>query len=59
MSPAGREHAQTDGFVRETDGFTYAIDEEGDLLWFVSPGLYYRRRKREAHPAEPPAESDS
>jgi hypothetical protein len=29
------EHSQTDGFVRETDDFTYAIDKDGDLLWFI------------------------
>jgi hypothetical protein len=23
----------------ETDGFTYASDEGGDLLWFISPGV--------------------
>jgi hypothetical protein len=53
------EHTQTDGFMHETDGCTYAIDEDGDLLWFVSPGVHYRRRKREAETAEPPAEPDS
>ena len=53
------EHAQTDGVMRETDGFTYAIDEDGDLLWFISPRVYYRRRKREAEAAQPPAEPDS
>jgi hypothetical protein len=53
------EDAQTDGFMHETDGFTYAIDEDGDLLWFISPGVYYGRRKREAEAAEPPAEPDS
>jgi hypothetical protein len=53
------EHAQTDGFMHETDGFTYAIDEDGDLLWFVSPGVYHRRRKGEAEAADPPAEPDS
>jgi len=45
--------------VRETDGFTFAIDEEGDLLWFISPGVNYRRRKREAEAAEPRAEPES
>jgi hypothetical protein len=53
------EHAQTDGVMRETDGFTYAIDEDGDLLWFVTPGVCYRRRKREAETAQPQGESDS
>ena len=53
------EHSQTDGFLHETDGCTYAIDEDGDLLWFVSPGVYYRQRKREAEAAEPQAEPDS
>ena len=53
------EHAQEDGFMHETDGFTYAIDEDGDLLWFISPGVYRRRRKREAEAAEPPADPDS
>jgi hypothetical protein len=43
----------------QTDGFTYAVGEDGDLLWFVSPGEYYRRRKREVDAAEPPAEPDS
>jgi hypothetical protein len=50
------EHSQTDGF---TDGPTYAVDEDGDLLWFVSPSVVYRQRKREADAAEPPAEPDS
>jgi hypothetical protein len=45
------EHAQTDDFVPESDSFTYAVDEDGDLLWFVSPGVCYRRRKREAETA--------
>jgi hypothetical protein len=53
------EHAQADGVMRETDGFTYATDEDGDLLWFISPGLYYRRRKGEAETAERPDEPDS
>ena len=52
-------HSQADDLVRETDGFTYAIDEDGDLLWFISPRVYYRRRKREAEAAQPPAEPDS
>jgi hypothetical protein len=53
------EHSQTDGLIHETDGFTYAIDEDGDLLWFISPDAYYRRREGEADTAEPPAEPDS
>jgi hypothetical protein len=53
------EHAQTDGFARETDGFTYASDEGGDLLWFISPDVYYRRQRREAEAADPPADLDS
>jgi hypothetical protein len=53
------ERSQTDGPMCETDGFTYAIDEDGDLLWFISPGLYYRRRKGEAETADPSAEPDS
>jgi hypothetical protein len=53
------EDSQTDGFMHETDGFTYAIDEDGDLLWFVSLGVYHRRRKGEAEAADPPAEPDS
>lgn len=53
------EHSQTDNLSHETDGFTYAVDEEGDLPWFVSPGVYYRRRKREAEATKPPAEPDS
>jgi len=44
--------------MRETDGFTYALDEDGDLLWFISPGAYYRQQKREAEAAEPPAAPD-
>jgi hypothetical protein len=52
------EHSQTDGLMRETDGFTYALDEDGDLLWFISPGAYYRQQKREAEAAEPPAAPD-
>jgi hypothetical protein len=55
------EHSHRDGFgaMYATDGFTYATDEDGDLLWFISPGLYYRRRKGEAETAEPPDEPDS
>lgn len=53
------EHAQTDDFVPESDSFTYAVDEDGDLLWFVSPGEYFRQWKREVDAAEPPAEPDS
>jgi hypothetical protein len=51
------ERSQTDGLRYQTDGFTYATDEDGDLLWFVSPDVYYRR-KREAEAAELPAEPD-
>ena len=57
--PAVDEHSQTDGFMHETDGFTYAIDEDGDLLWFIPPSAYYRLGKREAEAAEPPAEPDA
>jgi hypothetical protein len=53
------ERSQTDGLAHETDGFTYAIDEDGDLLWFISPGVYYHRREGEAETGEPPAEPDS
>jgi len=51
------EHSQTDGPTYETDGFTYAIDEDGGFLWFISLGVYYRGR-REAEAAEPPAEPE-
>jgi hypothetical protein len=58
MSPAGREPVdETDGL--ETDGCTYAVGEQGDLLWFIPPSAYRRRRKREAEAAELPAEPDS
>jgi hypothetical protein len=49
----------SEGFTHETDGFTYAVDEDGDLRWFISPDVYYRRRKGEAEAAEPPAKPDS
>jgi hypothetical protein len=53
------ERSQTDGPMCETDGFTYATDEDGDLLWFISPDVYYRLQKGEAEAAEPPAEPES
>jgi hypothetical protein len=31
----------------QTDGFTYATDEHGDLLWFVSPSSYHCYPNRE------------
>jgi hypothetical protein len=53
------EHSSTEGFVRETDGFTYAIDEDGEHLWFISPGVYYRRPMGEAEAVDSRAEPDS
>jgi hypothetical protein len=37
------EQSKTDALERETDGFTYAVDEDGDLLWFIPPSAYRRR----------------
>jgi hypothetical protein len=56
--PAVDEHSQSDGFMHETDGVTYAVDEQGDLLWFIPPSAYYRRRKGEAETAQPPDKPD-